>query len=60
MTSEALKDVYETPRACVRGVFLEGAIADSKCPIIKNGEVWYNEYTTDNLETTVGQDVIIL
>jgi hypothetical protein len=22
MTSEALKEVYETPRACVRGVFL--------------------------------------
>jgi hypothetical protein len=39
---------------------LEGVIADSLCPIIKNNKVWYNEYTTENLETPIGQDVIIL
>jgi hypothetical protein len=50
---------YETPQISVRGVFLEGAIADSLCPTIKNGKVWYEEYATEDLATTVGQDVLI-
>jgi hypothetical protein len=51
---------YEAPRISVCGVFFEGTIADSCYPTIKNGKVWYNEFSTENLETPVGQDVIIL
>jgi hypothetical protein len=50
---------YEAPRISVCGVFFEGTIADSCYPTIKNGKVWYEEYTAGSLETTVGQDVII-
>jgi hypothetical protein len=59
MAAKLLKDEYKTPRAQVRGVFLEGAIADSTCPRIKDNQVFYNEYTTEALSTPVGQDVII-
>jgi hypothetical protein len=59
MAERLLKNEYKTPRAQVRGVFLEGAIADSLCPTIKEGKVWYEEYTTENLETPVGQDIVI-
>jgi hypothetical protein len=50
---------YKTPRICVCGVFLEGTIAESTCPRIKNDKVWYEEYATENLSTPVGQDVLI-
>jgi hypothetical protein len=53
-------DGYVAPTAGAVCLRLEGVIADSLCPAIKNGKVWYNEYTTENMETPVGQDVIIL
>jgi hypothetical protein len=60
MAEKLLKNEYKTPWAVVRGVFLEGAIADSLCPTIKNGKVWYEEYTTEDLATPVGRDITIL
>jgi hypothetical protein len=38
---------------------LEGVIADSTCPRIKDNKVWYEDYTTEALSTPVGQDVLI-
>jgi hypothetical protein len=38
---------------------LEGVIADSTCPRIKDNDVWYEEYETENLSTPVGQDVLV-
>jgi hypothetical protein len=44
MAERLLKNEYKTPRACVRGVFLEGAIADSAYPAIGHGNVQYTPY----------------
>jgi hypothetical protein len=38
---------------------MEGIIAESTCPRIKNNQVWYEEYTIENLSTSAGQDVLI-
>jgi hypothetical protein len=39
---------------------LEGLIADSTtCPRMKDNKVWYEEYATENIPTTVGQDIIV-
>jgi hypothetical protein len=35
---------YEAPRARVRGVFLEGAIADSVYPSVPLGSIQYEPY----------------
>jgi hypothetical protein len=51
---------YSAPRAESVCLQLEGVIADSNCPRIKNGEVWYEEYTTENLSSIVaGNDFLI-
>jgi hypothetical protein len=50
---------YISPSVDLVRLQLEGVIADSLCPRIKNGEVWYEEYTTDALQTPVGQDILI-
>lgn len=35
---------YEAPLAQVRGIFLEGLMADSYNPVIGAGDIKYNEY----------------
>jgi hypothetical protein len=50
---------YISPSVELVNVQLEGIIADSLCPRIKNNQVWYEEYATENLSTPVGQDVLI-
>jgi hypothetical protein len=50
---------YVAPSAEVVYLQLEGIIADSTCPRIKDNKVWYEEYATENLSTPVGQDVLI-
>jgi hypothetical protein len=50
---------YTAPSVELVRLQLEGIIADSQCPRIKNGEVWYEEYTNEALQTTMGQDVIV-
>jgi hypothetical protein len=50
---------YSAPSAEKVRVQFEGIIADSLCPRIKNNEVWYEEYTTEALQTTVDKDVLI-
>lgn len=51
---------YTAPCAeCVR-LQLEGVVADSWCPTIKNGKVQYYEFTDAPLmETPPGQDVLL-
>jgi hypothetical protein len=44
MAEKLLKNEYETPRAQVRGVFLEGAIADSVYPRVPSGSIQYEPY----------------
>jgi hypothetical protein len=50
---------YITLNVEVATIQLEGAIADSYCPRIKNGEVWYNEYAAESIDPSVGQDILI-
>jgi hypothetical protein len=50
MAERLLKNEYETPRAQVRGVFLEGAIADSAYPAIGHGNVQYTPYPATPME----------
>lgn len=50
---------YTAPSVEFVRLQLEGVIADSYCPRIKNGEVWYEEYTTDVLQNYGDQYVII-
>jgi hypothetical protein len=50
---------YVTPRVELVRLQLEGIIADSTCPRIKDNKVWYEEYATEALSTPVGQDVLI-
>jgi hypothetical protein len=38
---------------------MEGIIAESTSPKIKDNQVWYEEYTTEALSTPVGQDVLV-
>lgn len=51
---------YSAPSTEKVRVQLEGIIADSLCPTIKDGKVYYEEYTTEYWETPVGQDVTII
>jgi hypothetical protein len=51
---------YVAPSAEFVRLQLEGVIADSCYPVIKNGQVQYYEYENAILETPVGKDVIIL
>jgi hypothetical protein len=44
MKGRVLKDVYETPWAQVRRVFLEGVIADSCDPVVSHSGVEYTPY----------------
>jgi hypothetical protein len=46
MRCKGLKERYEAPLAGVRGVLLEGAIADSCDPAIGHGGVKYTPYAT--------------
>jgi hypothetical protein len=46
-----------TERVCLQ---LEGVIAESCIPAIKNGKVYYEEYTTEYWETPDGQDLTII
>jgi hypothetical protein len=59
MTSEALKEVYKTPRVQIRGVFLCEEFAASQCPTI-NGGVTYLDYDTtySDLQNQSG-DIIV-
>jgi hypothetical protein len=50
---------YVSPSAELVRLQQEGIIAYSTCPRIKDNEVWYEEYTTEALQTPVGQDVLI-
>jgi hypothetical protein len=37
---------------------MEGIIAESRSPRIKDDEVWYHEYNTEDLVLPIGQDFI--
>jgi hypothetical protein len=50
---------YTAPGVELVRLQLEGVIADSTCPRIKDNNVWYEEYATKNLSPPVGQDVLI-
>jgi hypothetical protein len=54
-----MRQSYIAPSIKFVHLQLEGIIADSLCPRIKDNQVWYEEYTTENLSTPVGQDVLI-
>jgi hypothetical protein len=46
MKKEVVREAYEIPRLEVRGIFLEGVIAESYTLVIGTGDVKYNEYET--------------
>jgi hypothetical protein len=51
---------YTAPRVEQIRLQSEGIMTEFSCyPTIKDGEVWYEEYSSVNLETPVGQDVQI-
>jgi hypothetical protein len=50
---------YISPHVGLVRLELEGVIADSTYPSIKNNKVWYEEYVAEDLATPVGQDVLI-
>lgn len=50
---------YLPPRAEFVRLQLEGVIADSKCPIIKNGIVQYYEYNHIEMETPAGEEFLV-
>jgi hypothetical protein len=50
---------YAAPSVELVRLQLEGIIADSLCPRIKDNKVWYEEYLAEDLSTPVGQDIII-
>jgi hypothetical protein len=58
MSERLLKDEYETPRICVRGVFLCEEVAASYAPIIPYGSVWYSPYEEDTTPYYAG-DVMV-
>jgi hypothetical protein len=51
---------YIAPSVEFTRLQLEGVIADSLCPKFNNNKVLYKEYITEDLETPVNQDVIII
>jgi hypothetical protein len=58
MDSESLKEEYKTPRADVRGVFLEGAIADSQ-DLRVGSDVKYEEYEEIEVGNSTGKDLLV-
>jgi hypothetical protein len=50
---------YLPVRAEIVRLQLEGVIADSCYPVIKNGEIQYYEYENALLETSTNQDIVI-
>jgi hypothetical protein len=50
---------YDAPNVEVVYLSMEGVIADSCYPTIKNNKVYYEPYTSDSLETPTGQDIVI-
>jgi hypothetical protein len=49
---------YISPSVELVNVQLEGIIAESTSPRIKDNDVWYEEYETKELSTPAGQDIL--
>jgi hypothetical protein len=50
---------YISPSIELVNVQLEGIIADSTCPRIRDNQVWYEEFVAEDLAAPVGQDVLL-
>jgi hypothetical protein len=62
MASEALKEVYETPRVQIRGVFLCDNLADTVSVLTGQieQEAWSETYTTVGTSVSNTEDIWII